>query len=335
MRRRVRLRDVAEAAGVSVSTASTALSGRGKGGTTRLSEEARQRVRDAASALGYVPSEAARGLVTGASGRVAIVVPNLYQPYFSRLVELLIDELSRRGLRSTIRLTEDVPERERDAVMGVTTRDVDGVLVSPHHLNDALLGGRCPPLPVVQLGSAAVRGVARVAMDEYGGALAAARHLIAAGHRRIAYMARVSADGGPRLDAYRVAHEEAGVEVDPDLVILGEDWDRRDTGLESTIGLLRSGVDVDALMCINDAVAIGAVRALLAAGLDVPGDVAVTGFDNTVEGEFSTPSLTTVDPGVDVMAWAAVECLVAQLDGAPLLEPAEAPTTLIVRESTH
>ncbi|SDN43970.1 DNA-binding transcriptional regulator, LacI/PurR family [Actinomyces ruminicola] len=335
MQRRVRLRDVAQAAGVSVATASTALSGREKGGTTRLSEQTRQRVRQAARTLGYVPSEAARGLVTGASGRIAIVVPNLYQPYFSRLAETLINELARHGLRSTIRLTKDDPERERDAVMGVTTRDADGVLICPHRLRDELLAGRRPPLPVVQIGANPTAGVARVAMDEFGGALAAARHLVASGRRRIAYMAQMDGAGGPRLEAYRFALEEAGVDADPALIVQGEDWDRRDTGLESTIGLLRSGVRFDALMCSNDAVAIGALRALQAAGIAVPRDVAVTGFDNTVEGEFATPSLTTVDPGTDAMARAAVECLVAQLQGEAHEAPAEAPTTLIVRDSSR
>ncbi|RAX22243.1 LacI family transcriptional regulator [Actinomyces sp. Z5] len=335
MQRRVRLRDVAQAAGVSVATASTALSGGGKSGTTRLSEQTRRRVRQAARTLGYVPSEAARGLVTGVSGRIAIVVPNLYQPYFSRLAEMLIDELAQRGLRSTIRLTEDVPARERDAVMGVSTGDADGVLICPHHLNDALLAGRRPPLPVVQIGSTPTAGVAGVAMDEFGGALAAARHLVSVGRSRIAYMAQMDGDGGPRLEAYRFALQEAGIDVDPALIVRGEDWDRRDTGLESTIGLLRSGIRFDALMCINDAVAIGALRALQAAGVAVPRDVAVTGFDNTVEGEFTVPSLTTVDPGTDTMARAAVECLVAQLQGEAPGAPAEAPTTLIVRGSSR
>ena len=219
--------------------------------------------------------------------------------------------------------------------MGLTTRDADGVLICPHHLSTELLGGRRPPLPVVQLGALPTEGVDRVAMDELGGALAAARHLLGAGRRRIAYMARVDDDdGGPRLAAYRQAHEELGLEVDEDFVVQGEDWDRRDTGLESTIGLLRSGIRFDALMCINDAVAIGAMRALLSAGARVPEDVAVTGFDNTTEGEFLTPALTTVDPGTHEMARAAVETLVARLEGRRLELHDDASTRLVVRASS-
>ncbi|WP_250738889.1 LacI family DNA-binding transcriptional regulator, partial [Actinomyces sp. 186855] len=330
----VRLRDVAEAAGVSVSTASTALSRTGRTGTTRLSQDTRRRVREAAEALGYVPSEAARALVTGAPGRIAVVVPNLRQPYFSRCAEALIEQLGARGLRSTVRVTDDDAAAELDAVMGVTTNDADGVLLCPHFLGDELMAGRTPPLPVVQMGSYPTRGLDHVPMDEFNGCLAAARHLLASGRRRIGFMARTWDDGGPRYAAYVRAHEEAGLEVDPALVVNGEDWDRCDTGLESTIGLLRSGVPFDALMCINDAVALGVLRALLSVGRRVPEDVAVTGFDNTTEGEFAWPALTTVDPGTVAMASAAVDVLVARLEGRDPGPVGPAPTRLVVRDSS-
>ncbi|MDU0348756.1 substrate-binding domain-containing protein [Actinomyces sp. MRS3W] len=265
------------------------------------------------------------------------MVPNLHQPYFSQIAELLIDELAGRGMRSTIRLTEDIPEREVEAALGISTHDADAVLLCPHHLNDALLAGRRPALPVVQVGALPTEGIARVAMDEYGGALAVARHLVESGRRRIANLstAGLGGEGGPRFQAYLDALQEAGLSADEELFVAGEDWDRRDTGLESTIGLLRSGVDFDALMCVNDAVAIGAMRALQAAGLRIPDDVAVTGFDNTEEGAYSTPSLTTVDPGSAEMARLAVQQVIALLEGRAPVPDAAAATRLIVRDSSR
>lgn len=332
---RVTLADVARRAGVSPATASHVLNGTGIG-RIRVSDATSALVRRAAEEMQYVPSTAARGLARGSAGRIAIVVPNLYQPYFARMAEALILALEGRGWTTTMRLSRDATA-ETDAVLGLSTADADGVIVCPHFLTPDLLAGRTPRSPVVQVGGAPVDGIDCVVMGELDGALSAARHLIARGRRRIAYVGEPWLDPGrsPRCRGYASAHEEAGLEVDPRLVVSGADWDRRESGLEVMVGLLRSGIEVDAVMSVNDAVAVGALRAVSLAGLRIPEDVAFTGFDNTEEAAFTTPPLTSVDPGVEQMAALAVDMLADRLDGAEGPDRrVTAETSLVIRASS-
>lgn len=335
---RVTLADVAASAGVSPATASHVLrSGSRHGsGTIRVSARTREHVFEVARALGYVPSAAARGLALGGPDRIAVMVPNLRQPYFALMAETLILTLEERGLHTTLRLSHDA-SAERDAVLGRSTRDVAGLVLCPHFLSTELLEGRAPPFPVVQVGGAPTPGIDCVVMGEHDGALAAARHLLDLGRRRIAYIAdpALPTGGGARYQAYLRAHRERGITPDPRLAIEGADWDRRETGLEAMVGLLRTGAPFDAVMCVNDAVAIGAMRAAALAGLRIPQDVAFTGFDGTDEAAFTTPPLTSVDPGVREMAQHAVDMLGRRLEGADGPAQRETPpTSLVIRTST-
>ncbi|MFC0674623.1 LacI family DNA-binding transcriptional regulator [Brachybacterium hainanense] len=332
---RVRLADVAARAGVSTATVSHVLRG-GGGGTIRVSETTARAVRHAAQELGYVPSAAARGLAAGSSGRVAIMVPYLYNPYFAHMAQTLILALEERGMTTTLRLAHDA-EAERDAVLGRTTGDVDGVIVCPHFLSAEMLDGASPARPVVQVGGSPTEGIDCVVMGEQEGMVAAARHLLARGRRRIAYVADpwIRRGRSERFEGYRRGLAEHGLEVDPALVIEGSDWDRRGSGLDAMVGLLRSGAEIDAAICVNDAVAVGALRALSRAGVRVPGDVALTGFDATEEAAFTSPPLTSVDPGVQGMAELGVEMLVARLAGeAGPARRVSAPPQLVIRAST-
>ncbi|WP_114855404.1 LacI family DNA-binding transcriptional regulator [Brachybacterium sp. YJGR34] len=335
---RVTLADVAAAAGVSTATASHVLRrGDRAGGTIRVSAATAETVERTARELGYVPSAAGRGLARGSADRIAIMVPNLHQPYFARMAEALILALEERGLSTTLRISFYTPEMERDAVLGRTTRDVAGMILCPHFLSAELLEGRVPPLPVVQVGGAPTPGIDCVVMDEYEGALAVAGHLLDMGRRRLAYVADpwLSTHDGPRYRGYLDAHRARGLEVDSALEVKGSDWDRRETGTEAMVALLRSGVTFDAVMCVNDAVAVGAMRTASLAGLRIPQDVAFSGFDNTDEAAFTTPPLTSVDPGVPEMARYAVAMLAERLAGSDLPARREsAPSALVTRAST-
>lgn len=334
---RVTLADVAAAAGVSPATVSHVLRAQHRHeGTIRVSAMTRERVVRISRELGYVPSAAARGLALGGPDRIAIMVPNLRQPYFAKMAETLILALEERDLHTTLRLSYDAAA-EREAVLGRTTSDVAGMIVCPHFLSTELLDGQSPRFPVVQVGGRPTADIDCVVMGEYEGALAAARHLLDLGRRHIAYIADpwLPTSKGPRYRAYLDAHRERGLKPDPRLAIEGADWDRRETGLEAMVGLLRTGAPFDAVMCVNDAVAVGAMRAAALAGLRIPDDVAFTGFDSTEEAAFTTPPLTSVDPGVQEMAQKAVEMLGDRLAGASGSARREsAPPSLIVRAST-
>jgi DNA-binding LacI/PurR family transcriptional regulator len=252
------------------------------------------------------------------------------------MVEALTLELEERDLTPTVRLARD-GRAECDAVLGATTADVEGVLICPHHLTAELLGDRSPSRPSVQVGGGATGLLDCMVMDEFTGSLAVARHLVRTGRRRIAFITDSprSPEHSLRFRSYAQALEESGIEVRPEMRIAGSDWDRRESGIEATLALLRSGTSFDAIMCVNDAVAIGALRTLRRSGVRVPADVAVTGFDNTAEGGFTAPTLTTVDPDIGGMARGAVQMLAERLSGMTAEPRAQSvPSRLVVRRST-
>ena len=309
--RRPTLADVGAVAGVSAKTVSNVMLGR-----KEVSEATRLAVLAAVAQVGYEVNLAGRGLASGRTGRVAVVVPNVYQPYFAELAERLILALDQHGWTTMLRIAHD-EAAERDAALGPATRDVDGVIICPHFVlrEDET---EQPPRPVVQLGGAPTPRWDCVVMGERAGAEAITRHLLESGRRRIALIWN-SAPGRPpsgdRFEGYLAALEAYGVPRDESLFVSGSDWDRRASGYEAMVGLLRSGADFDAALCVNDAIAVGAMRALRRHGVRVPEDVAVTGFDDTDEGEFTTPALSSVSPQQEEMVERAVGMLLERIAG--------------------
>lgn len=312
MTSRPTLQDVGAAAGVSAKTVSNVLLGR-----PNVSEPTRRKVWEAVAATGYVVNAAGRGLASGRTGRIALVVPNLHQPYFAEMAERLMIGLAEHGLTSTLVIAKS-GEDERSMVAGETAPGVDGVIILPHELNATPPADAAPPRPVVQLGGAPTPGIDWVAMGERVGMRLVTEHLLARGHRRfvVLWNGHVSIeDPGERFGGIIDALGEVGLGRDDVTIVTGSDWDRRESGYEAMAGLLRTGQAFDAVIGVNDALAVGAMRALRDAGLRVPEDVAVTGFDDTEEGAFLVPSLTSVSPEAAGMAAHAVRLLIERIDG--------------------
>lgn len=310
--RRPTLDDVAALAGVSAKTVSNVLLER-----PHVAEATRDRVLSAVKAVGYRVNHAGRGLASGRSGRIAVVVPNLHQPYFAETAERVILELSARGFTSTLRIAPD-EAAERDAILGRTTTDADAVIICPHFFVASFFGSSAPERPIVQLGGAPNGVVDTVVMGEREGFEAVTRHLLDTGRRRLALVWNSTSSGKPEGERYvgfTAAHAAHGLEPDPALMVSGSDWDRRASGYEAMTGLIRTGIDFDGVVAVNDAIAVGALRALVSHGIRVPEDVAVTGFDDTDEAGFTVPPLTSVSPEREDMVTNAVDMLVERLDG--------------------
>lgn len=308
MSRRPTLADVAERVGVSAKTVSNVMLGR-----PHVSAATRTAVLSAAAEIGYEANLAGRGLASGRTGRIAVVVPNLYQPYFADMAERLIVALEREGLVTTLRLAGD--DRDTEIAAVTDARDVDGIIVCPHFLTAELLAGHVLSHPVVQVGGEPSDAYDCVIMGEYEGMYAVVEHVLSTGRRRPAVVWNSPNPSGGRFEACLAALADSGVALDRGLLAVGSDWDRRASGYEAMIGLLRSGRPFDAVICVNDAIAVGVLRALRSNGLSVPGDVAISGFDNTDESEFTLPSLTSVSPHQEEMVAAAVSMLLSRLDG--------------------
>ncbi|MFI5664848.1 LacI family DNA-binding transcriptional regulator [Streptomyces sp. NPDC051684] len=332
---RPRIKDVAEYAGVSPKTVSNVLND-----YEHVSDRTREAVKVAIDTLGYRVNLAGRQLRQGRTGMITLAVPELDVAYFAELATLVMAEADRQGRTVLLHQTNGDRERELAALRGFDARFTDGVVLSPLALRPRDLAIRDHGFPVVLLGERpADGGTDHVAIDNVAAAREATAHLLARGRRRIAVIGgRVHGPQGTdrlRTDGYRAALKEAGVPFDADLVTQVDAFQWRD-GARAASALLDTDPRPDALLCLNDHLALGALRALHERRTSVPGPLDVVGFDDVEASRFSVPSLTTVAPDKKEIARAAVALLLDRIDGPPGA-PARDHVVgheLIVREST-
>ncbi|MEV0173127.1 LacI family DNA-binding transcriptional regulator [Streptomyces sp. NPDC050803] len=335
MAARPRIKDVAEYAGVSPKTVSNVIND-----FEHVSEQTRAAVREAIDALGYRVNIAGRQLRQGRTGMITLAVPELDVAYFSELAKHVMTEADRRGITVLLHQTGAVRERELAALHGFDTQFCDGVILSPLALLPRDLATRDRRLPVVLLGERSVEGSTdHVGIDNARAARDATEHLLSRGRRRIAVIGgavrgRQSTDR-LRTDGYREALKAAGLPFDTDLVVPVEAYHWQD-GARAAATLMDRPAPPDALLCLNDHMALGALRALHERGRSVPGDLDVVGFDDIEASRFSVPSLTTVAPDKQEIARAAVSLLLERVDDPDSgpLQDRVAGHRIIVRESS-
>lgn len=307
------MQDVAKAAGVSPMTVSNVINGH-----PHVSIPTRDRVLSAIDDLGYRVNMAARNLRAGRTGTIGLAVPELDRPYFGQLAAKITAQAEARGYRVAVEQTGATRKQEIATLLESSHRTYDGLILSTVALGPDDADLLRVDYPIVILGERIFDGpVDHVAMPNVDGARAATRHLIECGCRKIAMLggpyARSGADAGVlRLAGYREALEAAGLGYDPRLVISLNGF-TTPAGAEATKRLLGETADVDGLFCVTDTVAFGAMRALYDAGRTVPGDVKVIGFDAIDQGEYSIPTLSSIDPGHEDMARAAVTMLLERV----------------------
>lgn len=293
------LADVAAACGVSVRTVSNVVNN-----AAVVAPATRERVMAACKALDYRPNLGARALRTGKTGLVGLIVPELRQPYFAQLADAVIAAAARQGTAVLVEASGGTLEGERAALERTRRHGLfDGMLMSPVALPAAEIqetAGRC-----VLLGPRPVpANTAHVGIDNAAAARAATDHLLDLGHRRIAAlgrMAQVSAASEGRLAGYRAAFAARGLTPPEGLEVPVKGF-TREAGAEATAALLAQASRPEALFCFSDLLAIGAMQAARAAGLRVPQDLAICGFDGIDEGRFAAPGLTTIRSDLDQIA---------------------------------
>ena len=332
------LRDVAKVADVSIKTVSNVVND-----YPYIRADTKQRVLDAIALLGYRPNLSARGLRSGRTGVIGVAVPSLRENYFAELADSIIRAAEKRGLGVMVEQTNGDREAELLAVSGGVRKFMDGLLFSPTSLGQADVAALDVDFPLVLLGERIFGGPTdHVTMHNTSSARAAVEHLLQLGRRRIALIGgdlRTRDDissAGLRLRGYREALDAAGIDLDPELVRPTEHWNR-EGGADATRRLLAEGVPFDAVFSLNDTLGLGALRALGAAGVRVPEDVAIIGFDNIDETRFSVPSMSSVEIGRDQIAVLAVDLLIERINekGDPVPPRTLKPDFRIVgREST-
>jgi DNA-binding LacI/PurR family transcriptional regulator len=331
----VTMREVAVAASVSIKTVSNVVND-----YPFIKPATRDRVLRAIDELGYRPNLSARNLSRGRTGLIALALPELAAHYFAEMARLVIAAAAVQSWTVLIEQTDGLRSRELMALQGVRTHLVDGVILSPLALGPDELA-EAGTAPVVLLGERA-SGIQldHVAIDNVAASVEAVRHLADNGRRRIAAIgaqAQVSAQTAhQRLAGYRRGLESAGLPYRAELVRPAHEW-HRSSGAEATLELLRLEQPPDAIFCFNDLLALGALRALYETRIDVPGDIAVVGFDDIEDGRFGTPSLTTVAPDKPYIARTSIELLATRLRRYPPPPPPQEVTArhrLIIRESS-
>lgn len=332
----VTIRDVAKLSGYSIKTVSNVINGH-----PQLRPETRKRVQDAIDELGYRPNLSARNLRAGRTGVIGLLIPDLTTAYFAELADAVMRAAAAKGIAVLIEPVGSGRDNEVAALRGQHRHMVDGILYSSLTLGSEDAGLlKSVDTPLVVLGDTSFGGqVDRITMANTAGAKAATQHLLAVGRRRIvalgAHEGNIVASAELRLAGYRAALEEAGLPFNPDLVCYADSWHRRG-GAAAMSRFLADGLDFDAVFAFNDTLALGAMRVLQEAGMRIPQDVAVVGFDDLDETRYSLPALSTVNPRRDQIAQAAVETLLRRIAGGSSLEAKEIETgfSLEIRESS-
>lgn len=331
------VRDVAKAAGVSVGTVSHVLNH-----PERVSEDTRQRVHDAVDALGFVRSASARQLRQGTSTTVGVIVLDLANPFFMEAAQGIDQRLQQEGCIMTLSSSGGDPYRQHELLRLYESMQVKGIILTPvnTHLDStaAQLVADIDKLsvPVVLFDHPDIPGIATVGVDDITGGAQAITHLLALGHRRIGF---VNGPASVRQAADRWAgaiHAVTTAGLDPDDILIRGDAASftANGGADVTAPLLDAHPDITALACANDLLAIGAMRVLRARGINIPGDIAITGYDDiAVAAELITP-LTSVRQPMRDMGWWAANSLVGTPGASDGLRTKTFRPELVIREST-
>lgn len=310
------IHDVARLAEVSIKTVSNVLND-----YPYIRPTTKQRVLDAIEALDYTPNLTARGLRSGRTGLINLIIPFLRNAYFAELADIVMRAADAQGLSVIIAQSGADRKREIDLLRGPRAQMVDGILFSALALgeqdNDLLAK---VATPMVLLGERIFTGPTdHVTMRNSEGVRAATQHLLDQGRRRIVALGAdpgmEQGSAGLRLDGYRQALDAAGLPYDPALVVDVVGW-FRSTGAAAMREFLERGVPFDGLVAFNDVIALGAMRVLQEAGLRIPQDVAIIGYDDIDETRYSLPTLSTVNPGREEIAEVAVRYLLQRIDGS-------------------
>lgn len=322
------IKDVAREAKVSVATVSRALNG-----SPGVTSGTRARIERAASRLRYVPHGAARSLVTRRTQTVGALLPDLFGEFFSELIRGMDLAARAHGLHLLVSSSHNDANEAAAALRAMQGR-VDGLLIMSPHVDAAVMDGHMAgSLPAVLMNALDQHGQSALNIDNYGGASAMGRHFLACGHRDIVFIEGPNGnfDAAARLAGFRdvLAHSGARLRTIP-----GDFTE--ESGYRAGQQIAAMTDRPDAVFAANDAMAIGCLFALNSAGLRIPQNMALAGFDDIPISRFVNPALTTVRVHIVELGQKALEQLVRQME-LPHSDDAELVQTLdceiVVRDS--
>jgi LacI family repressor for deo operon, udp, cdd, tsx, nupC, and nupG len=328
------IRDVAARAGVSHQTVSRVIND-----SPSVTAATRERVLTAIRDLAFVPSPMARGLISNQTRSIGIVTDDISDHFFARVAAGAEAEARRRGYYLMIGSVEP-DDDEAGYLRLMLERRVEGLILarpSAALVPTDLVAAGGAGVPVVAVGFSELPGFTVLDVDNRQGGYDATRHLLEHGHRQIATVVGPGEwpSAAARLEGYRQAFRDGGVADDPELVEHSSGWGL-ESGRAAAARLLERGTGFTALFAHSDLIALGAIRQLRDAGLRVPDDVSVVGYDDLPVADFVEPPLTTVHQPMREVGALAAELVLDQITGAAgAPETHVLPAVLVVRQSVR
>jgi LacI family transcriptional regulator len=337
--KRVTIKDVAQAAGVSTQTVSRVMNN-----SSYVSEETRQRVETVVEQLGYRPSAIARSLIQQRSYTLGIVTFGLKFIGPSRTLNGIADKADELGYMLSMKVLDDYTINWIDDVIdSLLARHVDGILWAAPEIGDnhAWIDERLEkiPVPILFLAMQPREGVPSVSTDNFQGAVMATQHLLDCGRKKIGHISGPLNwwEAGERKRGWRETLVAAGLDASEQHCAEGN-WSSA-SGEQAFIQLLKTFPDMDAVFVGNDQMALSVLRETCRRGIFVPEQLAVVGFDNIPESDYFYPSLTTISQDLQLLGGQAVQNIVEMIKGWQENSPIIAQSrfiqpTLVVRESS-
>jgi DNA-binding LacI/PurR family transcriptional regulator len=330
----VRLKDIAQFAGVSVMTVSKALRD-----APDVSAATKARIKALAAQTGYVPDSSAQGLRTKTTKLFGLLIVAATNPIYARMIYAIEERAHELGYDVLIAQTLNQPEREEACLRRLLSRRVDGLFITPVYRFEAeariyqeIVARK---VPTVLLGSPApfCKNFICVEIEELAASYNVTRHLIQLGHKKIAYLTGPPAApwAHERFEGYRRAFREAGLEVDDKLVFAA--GSTLEDGAKVALQMLNEGCHPTAIQAVSDLVAIGCAETLLQQGIKIPDDISIAGYGNILAAEFYRVPLTTVSQPKYRLGIAAVETMMNLIRGEKV-QTRRLPAEFVQRQST-
>jgi LacI family transcriptional regulator len=332
----IRLKDIAADIGVSAITVSKVLRNK-----SDVGEETRKRVLQRVKELNYHPNLLARGLASGRSNTVGLIVPDLVHTFFAEFAKGLKAGLRKRGYQLVLASAEEDPEMECEEIDNLLARGVDALLVASCQTNvegfKSLLGNRLPYILIDRV----LPDISThfVGTDDFAAGSMATEHLLSLNRRRVAHIGNPEVStGADRYRGYQEALQLAGIPLNQSLIVQSKRFEEAGdkAGYDGMITLLKLKSPPDAVFCYNDLSAVGAIKAILSAGLRVPQDIAVIGCGNLRLATYLEVPLSSIDQDTTQLGEQAARLTASLLSGAssPGFREIRVEPKVIARAST-
>jgi len=329
-KKKVTIRDVAKEAGVSVATVSRFINK-----ISYISQETEQKIQEVMKRLDYQPNEVARGLAKQKSNTIALIIPDITNPFFPELVIAIEDSAKQKGYNLILVNSHDADLKNPNFWKEFQSRYIDGFILASFDFNEEVLNSiEKLKIPFVKVDRAAdFQSTDSIGVDNYQGAVMAVEHLIEIGCRKIAHISG-PASFSPSIDRIR-GYKDTISKIFPhqEPIIYQGDFSM-EGGKQVTLRMMEEYPDIDGIFLANDMMAIGSLKALKILNIQVPADLALIGFDGIKITEMVEPELSTITQPIYNIGVAATNKLIHFIEQTTETNQYDLDLRLIKREST-